>query len=249
MVLWTPLLLQASHYRPVAGALDGSCAPGGNFDMSNWNLQLPIGHPDIVVVKSKQLLGCQGYSDSEYFFTNETSGAMVFHTPGNPELTGCSRSHGSRHCRTELRQVDRRNGGNLEWDSKGRNVLEVTMAVMEADDGTYGTAIGQVFAFHRPLAALYCSRKGVITMDIKPRPGKPKQMVAVGKLPLGTAFTFRLSYSNNVLSTALNGENVPFSFPPWPAQNCTFKLGNYNQGKSGDASTVNVYDIRLQQED
>lgn len=150
-------------------ALRPDCAPGGNFDLRAWNLQLPTGSSKIDVVKSKDLQGCRGYSD-QYFFTNSSSGAMVMVAPGNLRVTGCVTTPNSRHCRTELREVNKYDGRNAAWNSRDTNVLEVTMAVTKADDGTYGTAIGQVFARAKPLAAIYYSQQGNITLDIKPGP-------------------------------------------------------------------------------
>jgi len=61
-------------------ALNLSCAPGGYFDLSKWELQLPTGsagHPDTEF--ASQLKGCDGYQDHKrlYFFTESGDGALI----------------------------------------------------------------------------------------------------------------------------------------------------------------------------
>ncbi|KAJ9300240.1 CAZyme family PL7 [Paecilomyces variotii] len=48
-------------------ALNPSCAPGGNFDLSKWNLQLPIGSAGSpTTISSSALQGCNGYQDPDH---------------------------------------------------------------------------------------------------------------------------------------------------------------------------------------
>jgi hypothetical protein len=66
-------------------ALDASCAPGGNFDLSRWSLQLPIGSPGSpTTISSGQLQGCDGWSDPDYFFTESSDGALVMKVGMSP---------------------------------------------------------------------------------------------------------------------------------------------------------------------
>ncbi|EQK99393.1 polysaccharide lyase family 7 [Ophiocordyceps sinensis CO18] len=225
---------------------DPKCAPGGNFDLSHWSLQLPTGSAKgINVIPSKDLQGCHGYS-GPHFHTHRSSGLMVLEAPGNPDVTGCVTTQGSRHCRSELRETNP-DGRNAAWSSSGTNVLEVTMAVTEADDGTFGTAIGQVFARSKPLAAIYYSQKGNMTVDVKPGPLGHDHIrgFPVAQVPLGQRFTFRLSFSDSILNVAVDGKEAPLNLPRWPADECSFKLGNYNQGRSGDQSVVQVAEFTL----
>jgi hypothetical protein len=56
-------------------ALNPKCAPGGNFDLSPFKLQLPTGstgHPD--TISSSDLQGCGGYQDYSTFFTESGDG-------------------------------------------------------------------------------------------------------------------------------------------------------------------------------
>ena len=47
-----------------SASLKPSCAPGGNFDLSKWNLQLPIGKAGSpTTISSSQLQGCDGWQN------------------------------------------------------------------------------------------------------------------------------------------------------------------------------------------
>lgn len=227
-----------------AASLDTSCAPGGNFDLGFFNLQLPTGGPDII--KSKQLQGCQGYTGST-FFTDKSSGEMVLLAPGNPDETGCATTSGSQHCRTELREVDHSTGKNAAWSPKGTNTMEVTMTVIKSDDGTHGTAIGQVFASEasKPLAEMYYSRSGEIVVGVKKDADSNQVVTKLGSVPVGTKFTYKLEYSNDKLSISINGKSTPLDTFNWDSPDCYFKTGNYNQGKSADGSEVHIAAINV----
>jgi len=224
-----------------------SCAPGGNFDLSYWNLQLPTGSAgSIDIIKSKALKGCSGYTSSN-FFTDPSTGDIVLLAPGNPALTGCATTSGSVHCRTELREVDHTTGANAAWSPKGTNTLTVTITVDQADDGTHGTAIGQVFASEasKPLAEMYYSTTGAIVVGIKPNEDDNQIVTALGTVPVGQQFTYTLSYSADQLSITINGQVTNLSTYEWQSPDCYFKSGNYNQAKSNVSSKVRISAITV----
>ncbi|CEJ82058.1 Putative Glycoside hydrolase family 75 protein [[Torrubiella] hemipterigena] len=226
------------------GSLNPNCAPGGNFDLAYFNLQLPVGGPDII--KSKQLQGCGGYT-GDTFFTDKSTGEMVLLAPGNPDLTGCATTSGSAHCRTELREVVKGSGANAAWSPKGINSLTVTMKVVTSDDGTHGTAIGQVFASEasKPLAEMYYSPSGDIVVGVKPDADSDQVVTKLGNVALGTKFTYSLNYSNDKLSISINGKATALDTFSWDSPACYFKSGNYNQGKSAASSEVRIYSINV----
>lgn len=231
----------------VQAAPNPSCAPGGNFDMSPWNLQLPTGSSGSVdTIKSKALQGCKGYTGAT-FYTDKSTVQIVLTAPGNPDLTGCATTSGSAHCRTELREVDRSSGQNAAWSPKGTNALKVTMTVVKADDGTHGTAIGQVFAADasKPLAEMYYSRKGEIVVGVKPNPDDGQIVTKLGTVAVGTQFTYEMAYSKDVLSISINGKKTLLDTFEWESPDCYFKSGNYNQGKSADGSEVRIAAISV----
>ncbi|KAM0263882.1 hypothetical protein ACHAQJ_000917 [Trichoderma viride] len=226
-------------------ALNPSCAPGGNFDLDVWSLQLPTGSDGSVdTITSKKLQGCSGYTGPT-FFTDTTNGELILTAPGNPDITGCATTSGSEHCRTELREVDPKSGKATNWAPTGTNTNTVRMKVVKADDGTHGTTIGQVFASaaSKPLAEMYYSTKGDIVVGVKKDADSDQVITTLGNVPVGTYFTYEMSYSNKVLTISINGKKTTLSTFNWGSPNCYFKTGNYNQGKTAITSEVHIQSI------
>jgi hypothetical protein len=237
------LLLPLASAIPVA-SLSPTCAPGGNFDLSPWSLQLPIGstgNPDIISASS--LEGCSGYENYSYFFTESGDGALVMKVPGSPASSGCVTTPNSQHCRTELAE-------NASWSPNGAtNKLSVTLAVPTPDNSNYGTVIGQVHMASsvstKPVCELYYSTSGDLTMGVEQtRSGGNEVMTNVGNVPVGTTFSYEIVYENNVLSVSINGGSArTLSTYSLDAPTSYFKAGNYNQGS--DPSDVHFFSISI----
>ncbi|KAH8812516.1 polysaccharide lyase family 7 protein [Xylogone sp. PMI_703] len=223
----------------VIGALNPACAPGGNFDLSLWELQLPTGsspgHP--TTISSSQLQGCGGFQDAghQFFFTESGDGALVMKVPGSPESTGCITTQNSEHCRTELRETNPKS-----WDPNNAvNRLRVTLAVPEPDNSSHGTVIGQIHIndtlSNKPVCELFYSSAGVIVMGVEQTRsgGNEKISAPIATIPPGQTFTYEIRYESNVLSVNVNDQGVvvldTFSLD---APSSYFKVGNYNQGDS-----------------
>lgn len=73
--------------------LDPNASPGENFDLSNWKITLPSQNENDVA----DLIS--GFTHSSWFYTDPTTGAMVFNCP-NDGQTG-----GSTYPRSELREM------------------------------------------------------------------------------------------------------------------------------------------------
>lgn len=228
---------------PPAG-LNPNCAPGGNFDMSKWILQLPVGSPGHpVTINSSSLEGCCGYQNASYFFTDSGDGAMVMKVPGSPSSSGCVTTPDSKHCRTELREVN-----PSSWDPKAStNRLNVTLVVTQPDDSQRGTVIGQIHidgsVSVKPVCELYYSCAGVISMGVEEtRTGGKQHYTTIGTVPVSTTFSYEIQYEKNVLSVSLNGGKAKnLSTYSLHAPLSYFKVGNYNQGNS--SSTVHFFAI------
>jgi len=229
-------------------ALNSSCAPGGNFDLSPWELQLPIGSTgDPTTISSSSLQGCSGYQDSghHYFFTESGDGALVMKVPGSPSSSGCVTTTNSEHCRTELREIN-----PSSWDpNTSTNRLIVSLAVETPDDSNYGTVIGQIHiedsVSSKPVCELYYNSDGILTMGVeKTRSGGDEVFTKVGSVSVGTPFMYEIAYEINVLSVSINGGDATtldtYSLDAPPSY---FKAGNYNQGD--DASDVHFYAISV----
>lgn len=128
-------LLALALCLSAASALNPSCAPGGNFDLNKFVLQLPSGstnHPD--QIPASQLNGCNGYQDPghKYFFTESGDGAMVMKAPGGGK---CATFPGAPRCRSEF-------GETNPWSSSApTNRLAADLLVT----GGSSICIGQVF--------------------------------------------------------------------------------------------------------
>jgi len=218
-------------------ALNPDCAPGGNFNMDPWELQLPIGSTgDPDTISSSELQGCDGYQDPghQYFFTESGDGALVMKVPGSPASSGCVTTPNSLHCRTELREIS-----PSSWSlNAGTNKLSVTLAVEEPDSSTYGTVIGQVHiddsVSSKPVCELYYNSAGTLTMGVEQtRSGGDEVFTVVGSVPVGTVFSYTIAYESNVLSVSINGGNAKvLSTYSLDAPPSYFKAGNYNQGST-----------------
>jgi hypothetical protein len=227
-----------------AAALNPKCAPGGNFDLSVWELQLPIGSKGSpTTIPSSSLEGCTGYQNPLYFFTESGDGALVMKVPGSPSSSGCVTTPNSKHCRTELREAN-----PSSWDpNAATNRLSATLAVVEPDNSSHGTVIGQVHiedsVSSKPVCELYYSSAGVITMGVEQtRGGGNEVYTTIGKVPVGTTFTYEIQYEKNVLSVSINGGAAKtLSTYSLDAPPSYFKAGNYNQGSK--PSTVHFFAI------
>jgi poly(beta-D-mannuronate) lyase len=91
-----------------SGGLDPNAAPGENFDLSTWKITFP----DASEEKEDWLVG--GGESAGEFFTDSTTGGMVFRCPNDGGSTG-----GSSYSRTELREMLR--AGNTSISTTGLN--------------------------------------------------------------------------------------------------------------------------------
>src|ERR1700677_3742665 len=104
-----------------APRLNPDIAPGGNFDLSRWELQEPTGvRGTPTTIPPAQLEGASGFQDA-YFFTDPTDGSMTFWDPQN----GATTTH-SRYPRSELREMNAE-GSAANWRSAGTHTLGATL--------------------------------------------------------------------------------------------------------------------------
>ena len=160
-----------------------------------------------------------------------------------PSSTGCAETSGSQHCRTELREEN-----PSSWSASGANAMTVELTVLEADDGDYGTVIGQVFSaeYSKPVVELYYKPSGDIFIGVEQTTnGGDTDFNPVGNIPEGTKFTYELGYSNDVLSSSLNGgTKQTFDTSQLGYPDSYFKVGDYNQG-TNDYSKVDINSITI----
>jgi hypothetical protein len=228
----------------MATSLDPTCAPGGNFKLENWKLQLPTGTPGKMdSVKGEKLAGCSGWKDSDHFFTSETDGSLIMKVCGSKDSCQCVTSPNSKHCRTELRE-----SSPDSWSpTSATNRLSVQLTVPKADDSKYGTVIGQIHVDDsistKPICELFINQQGGLTMGVEQIPDTSSlEMTEVGSVAEGSTFTYEIRYENSELSVGINdGEFMTLSTGSIEAPNSYFKVGNYNQGDS--ESEVHFFSI------
>lgn len=230
-----------------ARALNPQCAPGGNFDLSVWELQLPVGSAGSpTTISTSALEGCSGYSNRGYFFTESGDGAMVMKVPGSPSSSGCVTTPNTKFCRTELREEN-----PSSWDPKAAtNRLSATVSVPKPDNSNHGTVIGQIHmdssVSSYPVAKLYYNSNGDITIGVhKSRSGGTEYYTSLGSILVGQKFSYEIRYENGSLSVSINGgaaKDVSLGNLDPPLS--YFKAGNYNQGDS--PSEVHFFEVAVQ---
>src|SRR5690242_12869532 len=119
-----------------AATLDPSLPPGGNFNLSIWSLQLPIGSPGApTTIPASQLQGPNGYTNPAYFWTDKNDGSMTFWAPEKGVTTP-----NSNYARTELREMNA-NGSAANWSLAGNHTLSAELRIVSV---TKNVAVGQV---------------------------------------------------------------------------------------------------------
>ena len=92
--------------------LDSSAAPSDNFDLSTWNLGVPIDRGDGISTTISVSDLNSDYENSDYFYT-ASDGGMVFKCP----IYGPKTSENTSYTRSELREMLR--GTDTDIDTKG----------------------------------------------------------------------------------------------------------------------------------
>lgn len=222
---------------------DSFCAPGGNFNLASFSLQLPTGTSGKVdQIFSTKLVGCDGWESPNFFYTS-SCGALVMKVPSRSQ---CVTTPNSKHCRTELRESNPRS-----WDpSNSVNSLRVKLSVPRPDESKYGTVVGQVKVddslSKKPVAELFYNKAGVLTIGVSQIPDVSSlKMTEVGHVEVGKRFEYDLRYEGGNLTVQIDNEKKKvMSTGQLDSPNSYFKVGNYNQGN--EPSEVLLYDIVVQ---
>lgn len=239
--------------------INTTCAPGGNFNLSNFKLELPTGKTgSLDTISTSDLQGCDGYS-SKYFYTSPISNgndnsskstntaALVMKVPGSPASSGCVTTANSKHCRTELREAH----PATSWSPQNAvNRLNATLSVVNAGGST---CIGQIHIENsvsvRPVCELYYKDNGDVVMGVeKTRSGGSQVLTTVGTVPLNTTFSYEIRYERGQLSVRIDdGGFRTLSTYELDDPESYFKVGNYLQGSK--PSEIHFYDIFITHEE
>jgi hypothetical protein len=225
-----------------AAALNPAVAPGGNFNLGVWSLQLPSGSPGKpTTIPPSQLKGANGYVNPAYFFTDKTDGSMTFWAPEKGVTTP-----NSKYARSELREMNA-DGSAADWKLAGSHKLNATLRIPHV---TKNVAVGQIHLGSggpstKPLMELYYRPNGDIYAGIEISPAGGQNLHKVGNVPLGTKWTYTVAVSGgNRINVTVNGSTtsypIPSSFNPYGMY---FKAGSYNQSSS--QSTTNGAKVKF----
>jgi hypothetical protein len=227
------LLLSAP--ATAAPALNTGVAPGGNFDLSHWQLQLPIGSAGSPTeIAPAKLTGASGFQDA-YFYTDKTDGSMTFWSPENGV-----HFNGSNYARSELREMNTDNSPKY-WKLTGTHKLNATVSVSKVPKSV---CVGQIHIdpdtdSTKPLLELYYHSNGDIVVAIENSPTGGQTPHTVANVPLGTKWTYAITETGaKSITLSINGAAaksyaVPSSFDSYPMY---FKAGDYNQSSSSSST-------------
>jgi hypothetical protein len=231
-------------------SLDPTVAPGGNFDLSTWELQLPTGTDGATdTIPPSELEGPDGYQ-SQYFYTDSDDGSMVFWDPENGATLG------SKYPRTELREMDS-SGNPAEWAIPGTHVLSATLSASQIPSDV---CVGQIHDDNsqpgsKPLLELYYHANGDITMGIEQTPaGGDEVEYYETNVPLGNQWSYVISLTGgDTINLSIN-DGTTTTTDQWPIPSGFdgyleyFKAGDYDQSSGSDPSVgaqLNFYALSV----
>ena len=226
-----------------AAALNPDVAPGGNFNLGVWQLQLPIGSPGSpTTIPSSQLKGAERLLqpglllDRQDRRVDDLLGAGEGRDHAELELRALRTARDERE-----RQRGRLAAGRLRTSSPppcASRASPRTSVVGQIHLGTGGPST-------KPLVELYYRPNGDIYLGTENSPDGGQTLHKVGNVPLGTKWNYVIAVSggNNVKLT-VNGTTtsyaIPSSFNPYGMY---FKAGSYNQSSS--QSTTNGAKVKF----
>lgn len=223
-----------------AAALDPALPPGGNFNLSVWSLQLPVGEPGSPETISPARLKA-GYTNPSFFWTDKNDGSMTFWAPEKGVTTP-----NSKYARSELREMNA-DGSAANWTLAGSHTLSAQLRIVSV---TKNVAVGQVKlgtggTSTKPLAELYYRPNGEIYFGTQNSPDASGQTLhKVGTVPLGTKWTYVINVNGSRINLTINGTRttytIPSAFNPYRQY---FKAGSYNQSSS--ESTTNGAKVKF----
>lgn len=218
----------------VKGKLSTTVAPGGNFNLSVWELQEPVGSPGAPRrIVPAQLEGAKGYQDS-YFYTDKNDGAMTFWAPEKGVTTP-----NSNFARSELREMNS-DGSDAEWKLAGSHQLQATLRVVSV---TNHVCVGQIHlgtggSSTKPLVELYYYNNGNIVFGEEDSPSGGQTEHQIANVPVGTQWSYTIAVSGgNTIVLTVNGKTTKYAIPSsFDQYNMYFKAGSYNQSSSNSTT-------------
>jgi hypothetical protein len=217
-----------------AASLNPTVAPGGNFNLSVWELQLPIGSPGSpTTIPPSQLKGASGYTNPAYFWTDKNDGSMTFWDPESGVTTP-----NSNYARSELREMNA-NGTAADWSLSGTHKLSATLRIVSV---TKNVCVGQIHlgsggSSTKPLLELYYHSNGDVVLGLEQSPDGGQNTYTLTNVPLGTQWSYIIAIVGGKIQITVNGNTKSYSIASgFTAYHQYFKAGDYNQSSSSSTS-------------
>ncbi|MEU3862996.1 polysaccharide lyase family 7 protein [Streptomyces sp. NPDC028722] len=202
-------------------------APGGSIDLSNWQLQEPVGSPGSPATVSPARL--QGGFQDAYFYT-DSDGALTFWSPEKGVTTP-----NSDYPRSELREVNG-DGSSADWPLSGTHRMSATLRVVSV---TSRVCVGQIHlgsggSSTKPLLELYYEANGDIVLGTENSAAGGQTRHPVGHVPVGEKWSYTIGVSGgDTIDVTVDGSTTHYpvadSFKSYKQY---FKAGAYNQSAS-----------------
>jgi hypothetical protein len=228
------VLLSAGGATAATPRLDPGVAPGGNFNLSTWELQLPVGSPGSpTTISSAKLQGANGYTNPAYFWSDKNDGSMTFWDPEAGVTTP-----NSSYARSELREMNT-DGSAADWSISGTHTLSATLRVVSV---TSSTCVGQIHlgtggSSTKPLLELYYHSNGDVVLGLENSPDGGQTTHTLTNVPMGTQWSYVLQISGGKIQVTVNGKSSSYSIESGFNQyHQYFKAGDYNQSSSSSTS-------------
>lgn len=207
-------------------------APGSVFDLSGFNLQLPLAKANSI----QQILDpeLKTYS-SDYFYLVQNPDAIILtcHSYG-------AHTKGSHYPRTELRDKN-------EWNFVGEHMMSVQLAVLQ-QPSTGKIIIGQIHGNRKGTEAVKIWwNNGKVQVGVKEEvDGPEKRYTLLNDVALHQVLDYTIKQSGQSVNVTINGKSVDMTLgESWSKEKVYFKVGNYLQDNLTPVSTgiVALYKI------
>lgn len=191
-------------------------APGSKFDLTPFNLQLPLEQNNSIMQKKGAEL--TNYASS-YFYLDPKDQSIHLFCQSDGKTT-----KGSHYPRTELREAN-------EWNFKGQHEMTVKLAVVQKPS-TGKIIIGQIHGHSKGTeAAKLWWNNGEIQIGFKKEVnGKEQRFTLLKNVTLNQVFNYTISQSDHQVTVTVNNQSQKFIFgDSWTSESVYFKVGNYLQ--------------------
>lgn len=242
--------LLAALQTASAQGLDPNKPPGGNFNLTNFYLGLPVDSSGGTNGTSASIPAAQlvtGYSNALYFYTGP-DGAMTFWA----FVQGATTS-GSSYPRSELREQVAPPSNSSNWFAFGTHTLDAQCRVTQIPSSGK-VIIGQIHGYTGaalPLVKLQYNNGNVeVLIKTNANNDLTDKKYTFGNVGPNTNINYQIKVLNGLVSVTVNGTtqslNVFQTDPDWATNTLYYKAGSYcqdNAGTNGEGARVAFYSI------